>query len=83
MSYSITETLLIAYLTLGSIVAIYTVVFFVFTGITIFKDANEVKSPLRHKISYALVTCVLLPVLYPVFIDDVLSLKKLHQDSKS
>ncbi len=66
----------LSYITLGYLVTIYTILFFVFTGSTIFDQVREQAMPLRYKFSFILVSAVLMPYLYIVFVNEILTLHR-------
>lgn len=66
----------LSYITLGHLVTIYTILFFVFTGSTIFDQVRKQTMPLRYKFSFILVSAVLMPYLYIVFINEILTLHR-------
>jgi hypothetical protein len=62
------------YMALGYLTTIYTIVFFIFTGSTIFDPGHKLKMPLRYKFSFIFVSALLMPYLYVVFVSEILSL---------
>lgn len=70
---------LTAYVLIGSVVTLYVIVFYFFTGVTIFEGEKKSVMPFRYKVSYVFVTSILCPLLYIAFIDEITSLKRLHK----
>ncbi|MDO6708099.1 hypothetical protein [Photobacterium sp. 1_MG-2023] len=64
------------YMALGYLATIYTIVFFIFTGSTIFDQGHKQKMPLRYKFSFILVSSLLMPYLYVVFVSEILNLHR-------
>ena len=83
MSESILTYLSYAYLTVGMVFTLYTIIFYFFTGIPLFKEADPERTPFRHKASYVFVTFFMLPVFYIVFLKEIIGLKKIRKESRS
>ncbi|SBS24789.1 hypothetical protein MSP8886_00082 [Marinomonas spartinae] len=66
----------LTYMTLGYLATIYTIVFFVFTGSTIFDQGSKQTMPIQDKFSFVLVSTVLMPYLYIVFVNEILTLHR-------
>lgn len=66
----------LTYLTLGYLATIYTIIFFVCTGSTIFDQGRKQTMPLRYKFSFVLVSAVLMPYLYILFFNEILTLHR-------
>lgn len=64
----------LTYMTLGYLATIYTIVFFVFTGSTIFDQGRKQTMPIRYKFSFVLVSALLMPYLYILFVNEILTL---------
>jgi ethanolamine transporter EutH len=64
------------YMALGYLATIYTIVFFIFTGSTVFDQGHKQKMPLRYKFSFVLVSALLMPYLYVAFVSEILSLHR-------
>ncbi len=65
-----------AYVTVGMILTLYVIIYYFFTGIMLFEEPGQKKTPFRHKVSYVVVTFFMLPVLYIVFLKEIFSLRK-------
>ena len=71
-----------AYLTVGMVLTLYTIIIYFFTGIQLFDEPIPGKTPFRYKVSYVVVIFFMLPVFYIVFLKEILALKNARRESK-
>ncbi|QUJ69660.1 hypothetical protein KDD30_23305 (plasmid) [Photobacterium sp. GJ3] len=80
---SLSFLLFLVYLAIGGLATLYALVFFFLTGLTIFDQGKKQAMPFRHKCSYVFVMLLLMPLFFPVFMDEIISLSEYYLAKKN
>ncbi|MDO6583140.1 hypothetical protein Q4491_17495 [Photobacterium sp. 2_MG-2023] len=70
------------YLILGAAATLYVIVYFFLSGLTLFDQGKKRPTPLRYQCSYIFIMCLMMPVFYLIFIEEILSLPRHYQAQK-
>lgn len=67
------------YLVLGVAATLYVILFYFFTGVSVFEGVEKIDEPFRYKVSYVFIMALMFPFFYIGFIQEILNLRQIHK----